>query len=327
MQQLENYHTCIRESTELIRESSPPSALPGGGEPLVNKFISPRKKDRKNPVKSLQLYPRAVKLVRDFRGKTPEKVALRKEISSFSHASKRRLKFTASNAFPALVSQFAMTYHQTSPDGRTIKNHLDTFLKALSRKYPDARYLWILEFQTRMTPHFHLFLTLSHDTNGLHKFLADTWHRIAEPDSEQHKRFHRHKRNFIAWDMGSGSYLCKYLDKEHQKAVPAEFEHVGRFWGGSRSLVPDPVEFEADYANYDNVVVDEETGEIIEEFHATEYVIRQLCKHHEKSLRNSPWRSSARKRPTSYTLPNGAAVLLALEKYLWKLPQADPVPF
>lgn len=285
---------------------------------LVNKCISPRKKESGNRVESLQVWPRSVKIVRDFQrpdGKPPGD--LRGEITGFSQASKRRLKFTAANAFPSLVSQYGMTYHKATPDGRTVKKHLDTFLKALQRKFPQVRYLWILEFQTRKTPHYHLFLTLPQDTPALHSFLAETWHRIAEPDSPQHLRFHRHRSNFIPWDMGSGSYLCKYLDKEHQKAVPQGFTGVGRFWGCSRNLVPEPINVRTETidAAYSWEMVDQDTGEV-SEFKASEYVTRQLCRHHEKSLRRSPWKSSARRRPTSYTLPAAAPIFRQLEKYL-----------
>lgn len=41
--------------------------------------------------------------------------------------------------------------------------------------------------------------------------------------------------------MGSATYLCKYLDKEAQKAVPEGFVNFGRFWGNSRTLVPAPI--------------------------------------------------------------------------------------
>lgn len=253
----------------------------------------------------------------------------RSEISSFSIASKRRLKFTSSNAFPALISQFGMTYHNTSPDGSTVKAHLNAFLTLLRKKFPHVRYLWILEFQKRGTAHFHLFLTLSHETPGLHKHMAESWNRIAEPENGKHLRFHRHASNFIPWDMGSGSYLCKYLDKEAQKSVPAGFTGVGRFWGNSRGLVPEAIQIDtADIdAAFSYEVTDSETGEI-QEFHASEYVTRQLCRHHEKSLHGSRWRSSARKRPTSYTLPNAAAVYRQLENYLSRQsrPSAD-LPF
>lgn len=299
----------------------PPSAL-------VNRCISRQEKNSRNPVKSLLLYPRSLKLVREYHRDGVEPPGdLRGEITGFSQASKRRLKFTASNASPALVSQFGMTYHKAEPDGRTVKKHIDIFRRSLVRMFPDAGYLWILEFQTRKTPHFHLFLTLPHSTPGLHKFMAAKWHEIAEPDSPQHLRFHRHPSNFIPWDMGSGSYLCKYLDKEHQKAVPPGFTGVGRFWGNSRGLVPDPnmVDMENIDKAYSWDMEDQDTGEV-SEFNASDYVTRQLCRHHEKTLRKSPWKSSARRRPTSYTLPAGAAVYLQLEKYLEKL-RPDIPPF
>ncbi|WP_183362457.1 rolling circle replication-associated protein [Geomonas limicola] len=244
----------------------------------------------------------------------------RSEISSFSAASKRRLRFTASNAFPELVSQFALTYHNRQPEGRTVKAHLNTFLTSLRRKYPEVRYLWILEFQTRGTAHFHLFLSLPHTTPNLQGFMAEKWHKIAEPDSPELLRFHQHPNNFIAWEMGSGAYLCKYLDKEHQKAVPVGFSGVGRFWGNSRGIVPPAQEIsteEIDAAFNSSDVVNPSTGEITKEgFRASIFIVRTLCRHHEKLLKRSPWKSSARKRPTSYTLPCAAPIFWQLERFL-----------
>lgn len=294
---------------------------------LVNKSISQRRNESKNPVKSFLVYPRAVKLVRDFKGKKPDSCpSARSEISSFSAKSKSRLKFTSSNAFPLLISQFGMTYHRTCPDGRTVKKHLNQFLTELRFKYPDVKHLWILEFQSRGTAHFHIFLSLEH-SKKLGEELGSIWNRIAEPDSKDHLKFHQHENNFIPWDMGSGSYLCKYLDKESQKAVPEGFTGVGRFWGNSRGLVPAPDEIlssDIDHAfSYESV--DESTGEITE-FNACTYIVRTLCRHHEKSLRGSPWKSSARKRPTCYTLPNASKIMHTLENYLYKQ-SSQFVPF
>lgn len=286
--------------------------------PLVNKSISQRFTDSKNRVESLQIYPRSIKLVRDFKGKKPSSCsATRSEISSFSAKSKSRLKFTASNSFPQLISQFGMTYHKTTPDGRTVKKHLNQFLTELRSKYPESKHLWILEFQSRGTAHFHIFLSMQH-SSALGKELGKIWNRIAEPDSKQHLKFHQHEKNFISWDMGSGSYLCKYLDKEHQKSVPTGFTGVGRFWGNSRGLVPDPDDISmVDIDNaYSYQRVDETTGEI-SEFHASTYIVRTLCRHHEKSLKGSPWQSSARKRPTCYTLPNAAGIFRKLENWMY----------
>jgi hypothetical protein len=159
--------------------------------------------------------------------------------------------------------------------------------------------------------------------------MADKWHQIAEPDSPSHLKFHLHEKNFIPWDMGAGSYLCKYLDKEHQKQIPEGYTGSGRFWGNSRGLVPEPMRIEMSDVDkaYSWETVDQETGEV-ETFKASEYVTRHLCKHHEKSIRKSPWKSSARKRLTSYTLPHGYAVYRQLENYLARQPRPlEELPF
>lgn len=298
-------------------ERRPLPALPvGGAAPLVNRCISHPPYEKGNPVERLLVYPRAVKIVRPKSFCVPPVGGKKSSISSFSAASKKRLRFTASNSTP-LISQFCATYHETIvSDGRLLKKHLNRFLTQIRKHYPTAEYLWILEFQRRGAPHFHIFLTLPRGTEGLHDFLARTWNHIAEPDSKKHLRFHLDKKNFIDWSMGSGSYLCKYLDKEHQKAVPLNFSDIGRFWGNSRGIVrePEPVEM-ADVSRFIGAL-------------ETKQITRWLCNHHEKSLRNSRWKSSARKRHSCYTLPNGAAAFKSIMGHFvdrWE--KANPVPF
>ncbi len=274
---------------------------------LVNSYIS--QSSKKNPVVFFEIFPRAVKLVRDSEGMIqPPEGGPRSEISSFSKGSKRRLKFVAANAFPSLIVQFGMTYHNLNPDGRTVKKHMNTFLSWIRWRFPEIGYLWILEFQRRGVPHFHLFLTVSH-TEELGMELGEAWNRIAEPEDEEHLRFHVNPKNFIPWEMGSGSYLCKYLSKQAQKSVPLGFEGVGRFWARSRGLVPEPEVIESKYIDdkYSRSNTDISTGEI-DEFRPSEFITRTISKHHEKSLKGSKWKSSARKRRTCYTLPNGAVV-------------------
>lgn len=293
---MESYQDSSDSST--LKTHAP---LYGGFEsPLVNRCISQRENSNRNPVESILVWNRAVKIVRSFEASNSKNAPpLRSEIQSFSVHSRRRLKHTSSNAFPSLISQFGMTYHKSTPDGRTVKKHLNTFLNSFRNKYPSAGYLWILEFQSRGIPHFHLFTTLDHSSE-IGRNLADIWNRIAEPDSKAHLKFHRHESNFIPWDMGSGSYLCKYLDKTAQKFVPDGFTGVGRFWGNSRNLAP----------VLDEVIMDDVSAIVGQK--AVTHIVRTLCRHHEKSLRKSPWKSSARKRSTSYTLPNGSTVLSRL---------------
>lgn len=172
----------------------------------------------------------------------------------FSPKSASRLTRTARNAMPALVSQFCLTYHQSTPDGATAKKHLNAWLSALRRAAPGVGYLWILEFQSRGVPHFHVWLTAPY-SEPLWKRLGAAWHRLAEPSSPQHLWWHTEERlgtngklqrSFMAWDMKGAGYLRKYMSKEAQKCVPDGFGWCGRFWGCTRGLVPDPVELDAD---------------------------------------------------------------------------------
>ena len=174
------------------------------------------------------------------------KNAARGQINAFSDASRRRLRFNAANSSSELISQFALTYHNSNPSGVQVKKHLNAFLTWMRRRVPKLAYLWVLEFQTRGVPHVHLFLNIPAEPGGeLQNDMARAWNRITQ-ESITHREFHQHANNFITWDMGSGSYLTKYLDKEAQKMVPPSFGWVGRFWGASRGLVGSPVQLTAD---------------------------------------------------------------------------------
>jgi len=205
----------------------------------------------------LEVFPADVKVVRDYGPQAqPEHLrdARRGEIEMFSRHSASRLTITARNAFPALVSQMCLTYHERQLSGEEAKKDLHAWLAALRRAAPGVGYLWILEFQTRGVPHFHVWLTAEF-SEGLWKRLGRAWNRIAEPGSRQHLWWHTEERfdprkgiqrSFMAWDMKGAGYLRKYMSKEAQKCVPDGFGWVGRFWGCSRGLVPEPTEIDAD---------------------------------------------------------------------------------
>jgi len=259
---------------------------------LVNRFIS----QKGNRVLALECYRTSLRLVRNFKGEKRMTVSKRGVVNAFSEASKKRLRFVVLNSRP-LVSQFGMSYHKNLPDGVTCKKHINLFLTTLRNYYPSIGYLWILEFQSRGTVHFHLFLTSPPDEK-LHTFLAETWHRIAEPSSTSHLLVHRHEKNFIPWDMRGGSYVCKYLDKKAQKVVPEGFGWAGRFWGSSRGLVSEP-----DIVMMGNLGSGNSSD-----------VVRGLCRHHEAALRGKPWKSRARRTVTSSMLPKGSLILGRLIK-------------
>jgi hypothetical protein len=162
-------------------------------------------------------------------------------VAGFSEASQRRLRRVASEAGEQLVSQFCLTYHETRPGGEAVKAHLNAWLTWLRRRVPGLKYLWVLEFQKRGVPHFHVFLNVPVCTQStLHPDMAYQWHKVTGETSIKHLDFHWHAKNWIKWDMGSGAYVCKYLDKKAQKSVPDAFGWPGRFWGCSRALMPEP---------------------------------------------------------------------------------------
>lgn len=198
---------------------------------------------------TFEVFPADVRIVRPGTGEQPEHLAdCKRGAAGFSSASARRLVETARNACPLLISQFMLTYHNSDPDGKTAKKHLDSWLKVLKRAIPGVGYVWVLEFQTRGVPHFHVYLTAP-PTVELHKHLGAAWNRIAEPYSVEHLKVHtvrgRKGGAWIPWDMGTGQYLAKYMSKQAQKCVPDGFGWAGRWWGCSRGVVPEPVRFEA----------------------------------------------------------------------------------
>lgn len=267
------------------------------------------------------LYPSAVKLCRQkYQQKKHENPPpLRSGISGFSDKSKRNLRFLAGNTTEKLISQFCLTYHEAKPDGITCKRHLNAWLQRVRTRFPEVHYLWVLEFQSRGVPHFHVWLNLPADTPGLRNILAVSWNRIVEPGNETHLNFHKHKSNFIPWDMYNSSYLTKYLDKECQKKVPENFSGCGRFWGNSRNLLAIPVEISPeDLEHLIPETVDEETGEITS-VRPFPYIVRTLGKLHERKLKGTPWKSKFRTGLASCTLQTSAPQFRQIITYLEKL--------
>jgi len=183
----------------------------------------------------------------------------REKIFEFSEKSKSRLRELCRNSGHWIRSQFCLTYHETWPtDGLACKSDLNAFL-VLLRRHPgiaylgdSLRYLWVLEFQGRKAPHFHLFTDLIAEAEWpgvpfvvpIDKVdLSRMWvldvQRLHLPGSSSTLAFHEHEKNFFPWRMVSGSYLVKeYIEKSIQKDVPEEFQNVGRFWGNSRNMKP-----------------------------------------------------------------------------------------
>ena len=292
------------------------------GRPLVSSPIF-----QTDLPETIELYPQTIRIKRPHTGaiaQAPDRTGT--ELQGFSDKSRGRLRFYAPNGGRHLVSQFCLTYHNVWPiDGREFKRQVNLFLTRLRKRYRAVHYLWVGEFQTRGCPHLHLYCSLS-VTPENREFLARTWHSIADPDSADHLTWHRHPNTFTPWQMFTGSYLCKYLDKAHQKAIPAGFRSFGRWWGNSRDLVGDPeiiipAEIESELSDE---VIDPETGEITEERRATVWLLRQVGRYHEKKNRRSWFRKTHR----STSALTGAPIFRQLLDFLRRQPPLEqPSPF
>lgn len=224
-----------------------------------------------------EIYTRSVKVRRPCPTSAVPPNRAGSSIDSFSAKSRSRLRCLCDNSTHIIKTQFCMTYADVWPDdGKQTKKDLNKFLTSVRYHFDDFKYIWILEFQSRGCPHFHLFSNIPH-TYENHKILVRLWHKIAGHNNPDHVKVHSHSRQFKPWNLGTGGYLCKYLDKEKQKEVPAKYADVGRFWGNSRGLIAKPntipMAWLDEHFGYEHVNL--ETGEYIE-FVPSKWIIRQL---------------------------------------------------
>lgn len=270
-----------------------PASLPAGCVP--SQQLAPSEDARRSTF--IELYPVDVRIRRvnwHMRSRASPSSA-RGAVDAFSDKSRARLRFTAANAAQPFISQFCLTYHAEYGVGADVKADLNRFLTWFRKHFRCIKYLWVLEFQTRGFPHFHLFLSCAPDrVMGLR--MAHAWSRIAGRGSRHHRRFHAKKKNFIAWKMDTASYLTKYIDKTAQKHVPDSFGWVGRFWGSSRAVVAPPL------------YVDERFYDRRE----LARLVRGIGRWHEARLRKHGRRSFVRRSHNSRLVPSGAAVLVRL---------------
>jgi hypothetical protein len=223
----------------------------------------------------------------------------------------------ATNSGHLLGTQFCMTYHDAWPtNGTQLKSHLNLFLTRLRKIVPELRYIWIAEFQTRGAPHFHLYSNVPR-THENRRLLAQLWNDVADKGNRSHLAFHLHHRNFINWQMKYGNYLCKYLDKAHQKCIPENFYDMKRWWGNSRNLLPDPEIISAEQLDerYGSESVNLATGEV-DNFTPSTWLVRQIGRHHERVN----LRSWFRRTPFSTASLSGGAIFRQLVNYLDRQP-------
>lgn len=314
----------ISAAEYFVHDPTPPCQVGGGRPPGQGESIPPRTHgplvsraiSQRIPVTWLQSYPTDARFKCGESGfYTPPAAPnhTRAGIHTHSRKSRARLKFVCRNTQTPLISQFCLTYHEKKPDGRQVKKHLNAWLQNLRRR--NISYLWVLEFQKRGVPHFHVFLSEAVSLE-LHESLAKSWNRITDETAE-HLNVHLHRKNFISWEMKGGNYLShKYLTKEAQKEVPEGFHFPGRFWGHSRGLVPAPETItEEEIQGLSEIRVNQETGEVLQDVPWL-FLCRTLRRYHWAKLRRYGGKKWVLAR--SRTVPGGAAIIRQTVEYLKK---------
>ena len=191
---------------------------------LVISRISAQKPHREI---TLEVGQRDIRIRRSYRltGKARMGGGVRTRVTKFTNASKRRLMFTARN-FPGLEIMLTLTYPADFPlDGRLVKDHWRRFRQWMIRNGAVTG-LWVLEFQKRGAPHFHIFIQAPLDRVAV----SVAWYKIVNSRDPKHLAAGTRIETF-RYPPALGSYVMKYASKTDQKDVPSEFENVGRFWG------------------------------------------------------------------------------------------------
>jgi len=221
------------------------------------------------PVQHVQVYKQDVVVIRAA-GKAKDTTPERGEITEFSKKSRRRLAFVACNTDVEFKTMITLTYPREFPsDGHKVKEDFRAFLEWLTRDL-GARpsYLWFLEFQQRGAPHIHLLIDYElprvwvqetidvngheitrsvpreqarQDTKHLRHRVSASWYRIVGSRDPRHLSAGTRVERIRKRD-GAKRYATKYAFKMRQKRVPPDYRNVGRFWGCSRNVVPQPVQ-------------------------------------------------------------------------------------
>lgn len=178
-------------------------------------------------------------------------------VRHFSTASRRRLlRYFAAVEWGKRKGVFlTLTYGQNFPNPDEAKVHLDTLLKRVARKFPNAAAIWRMEFQERGAPHFHLiFINLPYwDKADVKKVWGEIIGREYWDTKRNEPPFTRIE--LIRGKRKAWSYLSKYVGKvsgsgfnsvsyltaegEFLNLCTGEVSPIGRYWGVfNRALMP-----------------------------------------------------------------------------------------
>lgn len=162
----------------------------------------------------------------------------KKKQGMFSSKSLKQLTFYAQNTGVNFREMVTLTYPRDYPSsGKKIKMHLNTFLTWCRKRYKPFSYLWFLEFQRRGAPHFHILTDA--DMVADRYLVSERWYHTVDSRDIRHLSAGTRVEALRSVD-GAARYATFYTSKMYQKRIPEGFADVGRFWGCSRDVKPEP---------------------------------------------------------------------------------------
>jgi hypothetical protein len=155
---------------------------------------------------------------------------VRRPITAYSKQSQARLKHLLRN-IEQQKYLLTLTYPALPPqDGKTIKKHLSAFTRWLKMQGV-TQGIWILEFQERGAPHFHLLFDVRLDVT----YCAQKWSHIIGNSASPNIQSGIQLEDIRHWHK-----TVSYLTKAKSKEVPEGFDSTGRLWGVWGGLKPQP---------------------------------------------------------------------------------------
>lgn len=156
-------------------------------------------------------------------------------VVGFSRQARNRLiRMIASTRKEERPIFATLTYpDEFNEDQARWKRDMDVFGKRFRRAFPEASYIWRIEFKERksgknagqIAPHFHL-LVWGPDILQFRRFSVEAWYRVVGSGNIQHYNAGTSSERVKTWN-GVMSYVSKYIAKAD--LYPAGW--TGRAWG------------------------------------------------------------------------------------------------
>lgn len=199
----------------------------------------------KKPLKRVEIYPHGIYLSPNKSLNTGNpSPGQRKIVKWLTDAVKRRISWVYMNGeWPSMLT---LTFHSgIVVPYKQAKKALDNTLRLL--RYRGVKYLWVLEFQRRGVPHFHVWMSRqfrdcpekedNYDNDSWRPIMRSWLKFSKQNDDKKAVSFGMHQRCYTHWKiMDKVNYAAKYAEKQQQKGLPVGVDFYGRWWGCSRDL-------------------------------------------------------------------------------------------